>query len=186
MELEDLLQRCRGGDALAWEALVRQFQGRLFGVARFYVSNREDARDIAQEAFIRIYQNLNDVEVGTNFTAWALRITRNCAIDRLRQVRARPRTVAMPADDRIGEEFSAPRPLDGLAGDNRELLYRALELMTAANREMILLKDIQGLKQQEIAEMLSLPIGTVKTRASRARVELARRILELDPSYGKS
>jgi len=68
--------------------------------------------------------------------------------------------------------------------ERRAVLYRALRKMSEVNREMILLKDIQGLKQKEIAEMLSLPMGTVKTRAHRARAELARRILQIDPSYG--
>ena len=186
LDLEDLLQRCRRGDALAWEGLVRLFQGRVFGLARFYLRDREDARDVAQEAFIRIYRSLDRLEVGTNFTAWALRITRNCAIDRLRRIDARPQTSAMPDDDSLA---AAPGTLSAFpdpVGEDRQLLDRALELLSAAHREMILLKDIQGLEQQEIAEMLSLPIGTVKVRASRARIELARRILELDPSYGTS
>ena len=71
-----------------------------------------------------------------------------------------------------------------MVNERQRLLYRALDLMSAVNREMILLKDIQGLRQREIADLLSVPLGTVKTRSSRARVELARCILELDPSYG--
>lgn len=184
MDLENLLERCRQGDGLAWEVLVRHFQGRVYGVARYYLSDREDARDAAQEAFVRIYGNLGQFDPGSNFTAWALRIARNCAIDRLRQMRARPQIDAHQGDDYIAE-VPAPRlGPDTAAGEQHQLVYRALELMSAANREMILLKEIQGLKQQEIAEMLSLPLGTVKARTNRARHELARRILELDPSYG--
>jgi RNA polymerase sigma-70 factor (ECF subfamily) len=186
LDLEDLLQRCRRGDALAWEDLVRLFQGRVFGLARFYLRDREEARDVAQEAFIRIYRNLGRLDVGTNFTAWALRITRNCAIDRLRRIEARPPTAAMPDEDTLAAAPGTASAFADPVGENRQLLDRALELLSAAHREMILLKDIQGLEQREIAEMLSLPLGTVKVRASRARMELARRILELDPSYGTS
>ena len=187
MHIDDLLPRCKQGDELAWEALVRQFQGRVFGVACHYVSDREEARDVAQEAFVRIYRNLEKFQAGGNFTAWALRITRNCAIDRLRHLGARPPLDDAKVDEDIALAGSAPSPdMDTLARERHQLLYRALELMSAVNREMILLKDIQGLKQHEIAEMLSLPLGTVKTRSSRARLELARRILELDPSYGTS
>jgi RNA polymerase sigma-70 factor (ECF subfamily) len=186
LELEDLLQRCRQGDGLAWEALVRQFQGRVFGIARHYLSNREEARDVSQEVFIRIYRNLDDFAPGSNFTAWALRITRNCAIDRLRRVQARLPTRSSGDVEAVAGDSAATPEHDGIAGERQQLLYRALERMTEAHREMILLKDIQGLEQQEIAQMLSLPLGTVKTRASRARIELARRILELDPSFGVS
>jgi RNA polymerase sigma-70 factor (ECF subfamily) len=184
LDLENLLERCRRGDALAWEVLVRQFQGRVYGIARYYLSDREEARDVAQEVFVRIYSSLESFESGGNFTAWVFRITRNCAIDRLRQMRARPQIDASQGDDHIAG-MPAPRfDLDTAAGEQHQLVHRALELMSAANREMILLKDIHGLKQQEIAEMLSLPLGTVKARTNRARHELARRILELDPSYG--
>lgn len=186
LDLDVLLQRCKRGDALAWEALVRQLQGRVYGLARFYLRDREEARDVAQEVFIRIYRNLHTFEAGTNFPAWALRIARNCAIDRLRRNRAQPPTTALPDDDTLVDSADAIRTSRDPVGEERQLLYRALDLLSAAHREMILLKDIQGLEQQEIAEMLSLPIGTVKARASRARVELARRILELDPSYGTS
>lgn len=185
MELETLLERCRAGDELAWEALVRRFQGRVFGLAYHYLRDREEARDVAQEAFVRVYRNLDGFDAGGNFTAWALRITRNCAIDRARHLKARP-----PLEDALVEDAGLPSDAHptpdagAILAERRRLLYRALDLMSAVNKEMILLKDIQGLKQQEIAELLSLPLGTVKTRSSRARTELARRILELDPSYG--
>lgn len=184
MDLDSLVERCREGDELAWEALVRRFQGRVFGVAYHYLRNREEARDVAQEAFIRIYDHLDGFRAGGNFTAWALRITRNCAIDRTRHLRARPQLDDAEVDEhRVASD--AVEPEDEVIADERHrLLYRALDLMSAVNREMILLKDIQGLKQQEISELLSVPLGTVKTRSMRARVELARRLLELDPSFG--
>jgi RNA polymerase sigma-70 factor (ECF subfamily) len=184
VDFEVLLERCRRGDSLAWEALVRQFQARIWGIAHFYLKDREEARDVAQEVFVRIYNNFRDFEAGSNFTAWALRITRNCAIDRLRQLRARPQADDNQGDDYLSGIASDARPAE--AEEHQQVVYRALALMSEMNREMILLKEIQGLKQQEIAEMLSLPLGTVKARTNRARVELARRILELDPTYGTS
>ena len=185
LELETLLERCRQGDELAWEALVRQFQARIFGLAYHYLRDREEARDVAQEAFIRIYRNLSGLKAGGNFAAWALRITRNCAIDRLRHLKARPPLDDAQVDEQvlISETYSAP-DVEAMMNERQRLLYRALDLMSNVNREMILLKDVQGLRQREIADILSLPLGTVKTRSCRARVELARRILELDPSYG--
>ena len=74
----------------------------------------------------------------------------------------------------------------GFSGEQQQLVHRALDKMSEHNREMILLKDIQGLNLAEIAEMLGIPLGTVKSRSSRARIELARRVVELDPSYGTS
>jgi RNA polymerase sigma-70 factor (ECF subfamily) len=185
LDLESLLQRCRAGDELAWEGLVRRFQGRVFGLAYHYLRDREEAQDVAQEAFIRIYNHLDRFEEGGNFVAWALRITRNCAIDRVRHLGARPALGEAQVEEMQLPSQEQPAPdVDAIVNERQRLLYRALDLMSAVNREMILLKDIQGLRQQEIADLLSLPLGTVKTRSMRARLELARRIVELDPSYG--
>ena len=88
-----LVERCRRGDALAWEQLVRHCQGRVYGLAWHYLRNAEDARDVAQEAFIRVYRQLDAFEEG-RFLAWLLRITRNLSIDQLRRRKVRP-----PAED---------------------------------------------------------------------------------------
>ena len=183
--IETLLDQCRSGDELAWEALVRRCQGRVFALAFHYLRDREEARDVAQEAFIRVYRALPRFDPGGSFHAWLVRITRNIAIDRLRTLHASPaydgrRIEDSPAvaDDRLDPEHQA------VDEARRALIYRALDRMTEINREMILLKDIQGLKQREIADILAIPIGTVKARTNRARLELAERILELEPSYG--
>ena len=185
MELETLLERCRQGDELAWEALVRRFQARVFGVVYHYLRDREEARDVAQETFVRIYRRLETFEGSETFVPWMLRVARNCSIDRIRHLKARPGLDGSPVDERTVDPDSGPGPESiAMADERQRVLYQALDLMTAINREMILLKEIQGLKQREIADLLSIPLGTVKARSNRARVELARCILELDPSYG--
>lgn len=184
MDLDTLLERCRQGDDLAWEQLVRRYQGRVYALSFHYLGNREDARDAAQETFVRVYRGLHSFQGGA-FASWLISVTRNCCIDRLRHLEARPRLDGAP----IEEDGAGADPTPGperitLASERHNLLYRALERMSAINREMIVLKEIQGLKQAEIAEILSLPLGTVKTRSHRARLELARRILDLDPEFG--
>ncbi len=184
METEILLQRCRRGDELAWEALVRRYQGRIFALAYHYLRDREEARDVAQETFVRIYRGLESFEASGSFTAWAVRVARNCALDRIRHLKAR--LAPTPLDDETEARVECGQAPDEPAqeSERRDLIERALDRMTAINREMILLKEIQGLKQQEIADLLSIPLGTVKARTNRARLELARWVLDLDPSYG--
>ncbi len=185
MELETLIARCRGGDELAWEALVRRFQGRVFAVAYHYLHDREEARDVAQETFVHIYKGLASFDRGGSFLAWAVRIARNASIDRLRHLKARPALDGTPIDDRPAGPDHAPGPeAASITGERHETMRRAIDQMSPINREMILLKEIQGLKQREISDLLSIPLGTVKARANRARLELARRMLELDPSFG--
>lgn len=185
MELDTLVARCKEGDEVAWEALVRRMQGRIFGLCYHYLRDREEARDVAQETFIRIYRGIDGFDVGGSFAAWTVTIARNCCFDRLRRLRNVPAHQAEQIDDPDSpRQFADDGDSFVDSGARRELLRKALDRMTEINREMILLKDIQGLKQREIAELLSIPLGTVKTRSHRARAELADRILELDPSYG--
>jgi RNA polymerase sigma-70 factor (ECF subfamily) len=177
MELSALLERCRAGNELAWEALVRQFQARIYGVAYHYVGNAEDARDLAQEAFIRLYLNLALCPDESGFLPWIIRITRNASIDHLRRKKARPPAHDLAAEEMLNLRSPGRDPEELYAADARKrLIRRALSELTELNREMILLKDIQGLALEEIAAMLKVPLGTVKSRSNRARIELAQKL----------
>jgi len=177
---DQLIAGCRNGDELAWEALVRRYQGRVFGVALHYLRDREEARDVAQDVFVKVYRSLEKVRDGDTFLAWLLRLTRNQSIDRLRRLTARRTDRAVPVEEAAELPDPAPGPeSDGLGGERRRLLYRALGRLSPLNREMILLKDIQELKLVEIADLLDVPVGTVKTRSHRARLELAQAIRSL-------
>jgi RNA polymerase sigma-70 factor (ECF subfamily) len=168
---------------------VRDHQGRAYAVAYHYVRNQDVARDLAQEAFVRVYQKL-DSYAGQDFLPWLIRLVRNLCIDHLRRRKARPPLSDVPAEDSdVGRAIPdrGPGPEELWLTDTRKrLVYDALRRMTGPDREMILLKEIQGLKFREIAELLDLPVGTVKSRSNRARVELAQQVLKLDPSYGES
>ena len=185
LDVATLVERCRRGDDLAWEALVRRLQSRVYAVAYHYVRNTEEARDMAQDVFVRVYERLDSFQGNDRFLPWLLSLTRNACIDRLRRIKARPPASDLPVED--GPEIPAGGPSPEQATDEKDrerLLYRALDGMSERNREIILLKEIQGLKLEEISTMLALPIGTVKSRSNRARLELASRIRGLDPSFG--
>lgn len=185
VDVTTLIARCRQGDALAWEALVRRHQGRILGLARHYMRDPEEARDVAQEIFIRIYERLGSFQGGEKFVPWMLSLARNCCIDRLRRLKVRTPDHAVPVEDEPQIAADLPTPeQDAQSGERHELLYTALDKMSETNREIILLKEIQGLKIEEISTLLAVPVGTVKSRSNRARSELARRIRILDPSYG--
>lgn len=179
MEIADLLRRCRQGDELAWEALVRRTQSRIYGLAWHYLRNQEEARDAAQESFVRIYTGLSSFQDSEAFLPWALRLTRNVCIDHLRRARSRP-SASLSDEQEAAVADSRPTPeTDAMTSSRRRLLWRALDRLGASSREMILLKEIQGLPLEEIAAMLDLPLGTVKSRSHRARLELARAVVRL-------
>ncbi len=184
-ELDPILERCRRGDNLAWEALVRRTQSRVYGLALQYVRDPDEASDLAQEIFIKIYRNLHKMETGSAFLPWMIRLSRNCCIDRIRRIKARPPARDVVVDEDMELTSGAPSPEQSWDTDRRkQLVYQAMGQLSEQNREILLLKEIQQLKLTEIAGMLGLPLGTIKSRASRARVELAKSVLELDPSYG--
>jgi len=184
-ELAPIIERCRKGDALAWEALVRRHQARVYGVAFHYLRDGEEARDLAQEVFVKVYKNLDSFKGDAAFLPWLLRMARNAAIDRIRRQKARPPADDLQVGDAVELQSNERSPEQAWEADvGKRLVHRALGRMSEQNREIILLKDIQGLKLEEIAEMLGVPLGTVKSRSSRARTELAKRVVELDPSYG--
>jgi RNA polymerase sigma-70 factor (ECF subfamily) len=180
MDLQLLLERCREGDELAWEGLVRQFQGRIYGIACHYLGSGEDARDMAQEIFLRIFQNLHICRDAHWFLPWAIRIARNLCIDQLRRKKARPPARDIDVDDMRDLPARGPNPEEQWADSSRkQLVYRALRDLTDLNREIIILRDIQGLPLEEIAVLLQVPLGTIKSRCNRARIELARRVQDL-------
>jgi RNA polymerase sigma-70 factor (ECF subfamily) len=184
IEVATLVERCRAGDALAWEALVRQFQARVHGMALHYLRNAEEARDVAQEVFIRVYRSL-DTLGGGEFVPWLLNIARNASIDRMRRIKARPPLRDVAVEDGAEVAGHGASPEEQVALDERKrLLWRALGAVGEQHREILVLKEIEGLTLEEIAAMLDVPVGTLKSRASRARLALTARVLELDPSYG--
>ncbi len=180
MELVRILESCRLGDELAWEMLVRQHQGRVYGIAMTYVADPDEARDLAQEIFVRVYRNIDGCRESDRFLPWLVRIARNACIDHLRRRKARPPARDIPADEAWGLASSDPSPEDvSEDSSRRRLVATALQRLSDINREIILLKDMQGLSLDEIAKMLELPLGTVKSRSSRARVELAEIVRDL-------
>jgi RNA polymerase sigma-70 factor (ECF subfamily) len=180
-----LLERCRRGDDLAWEALVRRYQSRVYAVAMHYMRNGEEARDAAQDIFVRLYQGLGSFRGEQVFLPWLLRLARNVCIDALRRKKARPPAFDVAIDDAVQLASAGPTPEEqSEARSGRDLLYRAMERMSEDDREILMLKEIQGLKVEEISALLEVPAGTVKSRCNRARIELASRVRRLDPSYG--
>lgn len=183
MDSGTLLRHVRAGDELAWEAFVRQHQGRIYGLAYHYVGHAEDARDLAQEAFVHIYRNLARLPDEPGLLPWMLCITRNLCMDLFRRRKARPLAWDIPVEE-LGH-LAAPEGDPGQQFEDqarKALVHRALRDLTDLNREMILLKDIQGLTLDEIAGLLGIPVGTAKSRSNRARLELAEKLVAMGVS----
>ena len=175
MDDRTLIDRCHDGDELAWETLVSRYQARVCSVAFTYTGSEDEALDVAQEVFVRVWQRLDTCREPDRFAGWLLQIARNACLDHLRRRKARPPAQDLQVDELVSLADPAARPDADLdQADQRHIVELALQRLSVINREAILLKDIQGLPLEEMAALLELPLGTVKSRCSRARVELAR------------
>ena len=191
-----VVERVRSGDADAFEALVLEHQKKVYNLALRMVGSEEDAKDMAQEAFIRAYSSLDSFRGDSKFSVWLYRLTSNVCIDFLRS-RGRKQTVSLTVEDEDedpaeleipDERFSPEKALE--KRELRESVSRGLETLSPEYRQILLLREISGMSYEEIGKALDLEEGTVKSRIFRARKELCAflseggNIPEASASYG--
>ena len=178
---DSLIEQCLTGDQAAWETIVRQHWRKVFNVAYKFVGKHDEAEDLAQDIFLKIFKALDTFDRRANFQTWIISIARNLCIDHYRSVRKERETIAREVDagdlTPVSAEIGPDRALE--RSDLRALLQRALERLPVALRTAVVLRDLQELSYQEIADQLDLPEGTVKSRINRGRLELARQVRRL-------
>ena len=179
---DSLIERCLEGDQTAWEEIVRQYWRRVFNVAYKFVGRHDEAEDLAQDIFLKVFKSLRTFDRRANFQTWLISVSRNLCIDHYRSVRKERQTIDRDVDPGRLTPASADRgPYVSLEhADRRELLRRALDRLPPTLRTAVMLRDLQEFSYQEIAEQLRLPEGTVKSRINRGRLELARQIRRIE------
>jgi RNA polymerase sigma-70 factor (ECF subfamily) len=179
--VEALIQRCLQGDQLAWEQIVRQYWRKVFNVAYKFVGKHDQAEDLAQDIFLKIFKSLGTFDRRANFQTWLISVSRNLCIDHYRSVRKERETIDRDVDaSELSPRSHDPGPVAALEQQDRvQLLREAMGALPETLRTAVLLRDIQELSYQEIADKLRLPEGTVKSRINRGRTELARQIRKM-------
>ncbi len=176
--VNDLLPRCRRGDEGAWRELVHLHTRKIFGLAYRFTGRVDEAEDLTQEIFIKVYRTLDRYrEADGPFPGWLMAVARNHAIDHYR--RRKQERLRRTEDPEILETAPAheEHPVAGLERQERaRLVHRGLRALPSDLRLPLILCDLQGLPYDEIASTLQLPLGTVKSRINRARLELAKRL----------
>ncbi|MDX1931151.1 MAG: sigma-70 family RNA polymerase sigma factor [Capsulimonadales bacterium] len=174
-----LIERSRRGEREAFNQLVHRYERSVFNTAYRLTGSYDDASDIAQEAFVRAWNNLKSFRGDSAFSTWIYRIVTNVFLDDRKRKRARP-SRSLEEEMELDEssvvrqfEDPAPGPEEMAEGDERRrLLERAIASLPEAQRVMVVLYHTQGLAYEEIAEITGLPMGTVKSRLNRARLAL--------------
>lgn len=185
---EQFLERLRAGDALAFNRLVEERHGDIYALLYRLTEDPEEARDLTQETFLQAFRHLASFRGDADLRTWLYRIAVNQARNRWRWWKRRRRDRTVSLDAPVAEGMDAPLSA-GLAGDEgldperqalareREVvLHAALQTLSRPYREVIVLRDIEGLSYEEVAATLDLNVGTVKSRLNRGRTELRRRL----------
>jgi RNA polymerase sigma-70 factor (ECF subfamily) len=180
-----LVRRCVAGDVVAWEEIVQRYNRRIYNICYRFAGSGDDAQDLTQEVFIKMFRTLNtyDVERGA-FMTWVTTITRNLLVDHFRKSKQDRVTEsldttpsehedAMPLSERI-EDKAPAADLSVRSREIRELVHNALQKLSPELREAVILRDLQDMDYKDIATVLKVPEGTVKSRINRGRAELAR------------
>ena len=183
--VDELIERCLSGDQQAWEQIVRLHWRKVFNVAYKFVGKHDEAEDLTQDIFLKIFKSLNSFDRRANFQTWLISVSRNLCIDHYRSVRKERETIDRDIDPGdvtpVSAEISPYAALE--ARDRVTMLREAMGALPDTLRTAVLLRDIQELTYQEIADQLRLPEGTVKSRINRGRTELARQIRRLKDQY---
>jgi RNA polymerase sigma factor (sigma-70 family) len=181
-----LLRRCLAGDAAAWEEIVQRYHRRIYNLCYRFAGSADDAQDLTQEVFIKMYRTLSsyDVERGA-FLTWVSSMTRNLLVDHFRKGKHDRMTDSLDASS-IPDQEDSPRLADQLEAQTaapdsgvqsreaQEMVHNALQKLSPELREAVILRDLQDMDYREIAVVLKVPEGTVKSRINRGRSELAR------------
>ena len=182
------IERLKRGDAAAFETLVKERSGEIYGLLYRLTENREEARDLTQETFLRAFQSIVHFRGESDLRTWIYRIAINQARNRWRWWRRRRRdvTVSLDATDANGgrptlvatlKSDTAQSPeQNALAHEREQALHKAVSSLRRVYREAVVLRDIEGLAYEEIATALDISVGTVKSRLARGRQELRRKL----------
>ncbi|MBN8732267.1 MAG: sigma-70 family RNA polymerase sigma factor [Acidobacteria bacterium] len=173
-----LVERCLGGEDAAWEELIRTHTRRVYAICYRFTGTEGEAQDITQEVFLRVFQNLNSFRSGEgSFTVWLSRLTRNLLIDNYRRGKMQRASDSLEDKLAVIEETSpgySKTDSQLNARETSELIQAGLQKLSPELREAVVLRDLEEMEYKDIAEVLKVPEGTVKSRINRGRAELAR------------
>jgi RNA polymerase sigma-70 factor (ECF subfamily) len=175
----ELIRRFQLGDVKAFESLVNQYQQRVANTVYSVLGRNCDVEDLAQEVFIKVYHSLKHLVLRGSFSSWLYRVTVNLCIDEIRRKKLRRFfSIETVSEDELDVHRHPPAEASAVL-EGKELaqtIENAIGELKPEHRIVIVLRDVEGVSQDEMSEILNLPIGTVKSRIFRAREELRKKL----------
>jgi RNA polymerase sigma factor (sigma-70 family) len=177
-----LVKRCLKGEDAAWESLLQVHTHKIYNLCYRFTGGSEDAEDLTQEVFIKVFRTLKSYDPAqAKFSTWINRIARNHLVDHYRRTRSDRVTSTLDDQLPIPDPSMDGHPASQVeARERREKLQEGLGKLSPDLREAVILRDLQDLDYAEIAQILDIPEGTVKSRINRGRLELARALKRMD------
>lgn len=184
MTTQELVEKCAAGDAQAFDFLVKHYQSKIINIAYGMLQDKEDAYDVAQEVFLKLYRKIGSFAGEASLDTWIHRVTVNASLDALRKRGRRVQTVplAVQSEDEqavelpLADDSAAPEKVV-LQNERRRMLLDAIERLSPKYRSVLVLREFEDLDYEQIASALDISVGTVKSRLNRAREKL-RNLLE--------
>jgi len=173
-ELNQLVHQAKQGNKQAFEQLMTQYKGKVFRHAYAMLGDRMEAEDVSQEAFIKVYYSLHKLDSEYAFVSWLTRIVSNLCYDRIQKKKKKHIIIEDGLDETLAESPDSEGSLQ-----NKQLqltIEEAMQTLSSEHREVIVLREIQGFTYDEMADILQIPKGTVKSRIHTARLELQKQL----------
>jgi RNA polymerase sigma-70 factor (ECF subfamily) len=178
VQIKTIVQECLEGKEGAWKMLVNTYSKRIFNMAYQFAGSYQEAEDLTQDIFLKLYNSLSKYDFKRNFSAWLLTLAKNYLIDQYRRTKWEKKTREDFNDHYLSSE-AFENPEEGLViEENKRTIWQGINNLTSEIRVAVILRDIQGKQYDEIAEIMSLPLGTVKSRINRGRLQLAKILKE--------
>lgn len=179
------IRKAAKGDAHAFEELVIRYQGQVYNLCLRMTGNPEDAADMTQEAFLKVWKHLDGFQFDAAFATWLYRLVSNCCLDFLRSQKRRPTVSLTVENEEDGEQImdvadAQPTPEEAaISNEEKEQLHLAMSQLDDEQRQILTLRVVNDLSYADIAEILEIKEGTVKSRLSRARENLRKKLSEI-------
>lgn len=175
MDEFELISRCKKNDENAFESLIKIYENKIYNLCYYILKNKDDAFDASQETCLKIYRFINKFKGDSKFSTWVYRVTYNTCLDYIKKKRDE-----LSYEDVFSTDTRAEGRIDGLI-ESKELKFEIKRSIMKLNndfRTVIILRDIEGLSYQEIADILGIEVGTVKSRINRAREALKNELIK--------